>query len=142
MLSATPVFISGTVSDENGKALPGVSVTVKNTSSGTITDIEGHYTMEINGPQDILVFACVGYETKEIKVSGRKVLNVQLIPVFFELEEVVVRKTLKSKTVPLSASYRTVQTGNVSSFVQPFNTESYSTIHENGYKDVFHNPLS
>ena len=142
MLSATPVFISGTVSDENGKALPGVSVTVKNTSSGTITDIEGHYTMEINGPQDILVFACVGYETKEIKVSGRKVLNVQLIPVFFELEEVVVRKTLKSKTVPLSPSYRTVQTGNVSSFVQPFNTESYSTIHENGYKDVFHNPLS
>lgn len=142
MLSATPMFISGTVSDENRKALPGVSVTVKHTSRGTVTDINGHYSIEVNGSEDILVFAFVGYETKEIKVSGRKTLNVQLIPALIELEEVVVRKTFKSKSMPLSASYSTVQTGNVSAFVQPFNTESYSTIHENGYKDVFHQPLS
>ncbi len=142
MLSANPILISGIVSDENGKALSGVNVTVKNTSYGTITDINGHYSIEVNESEHILVFARVGYETKEIKVSGRKTVNVQLIPVLLEREEVLVPKTLKNKSMDLTAAYSTMQTGNVSSFIRPFNTESYSTIHENGYKDVFHQPLS
>lgn len=61
--------VSGTVSDDSGQPLPGVSVVVKDTATGTTTNFDGKYTINANNG-DILVFSYVGFENQEIIVSG------------------------------------------------------------------------
>lgn len=82
--------ISGTVRDsETGETLPGATVTVKGTTTGTITDMEGSY--EISAAEgEVLVFSFIGYLTKEITVTGQTSLDVQLVPEVRKLDEVVV----------------------------------------------------
>ena len=62
--------ISGIVSDNDGSGLPGVSVKVKGTSSGTVTNGEGKYTIESDA-NGTLVFSFVGYKTQEIAIEGK-----------------------------------------------------------------------
>ncbi|WP_420868328.1 TonB-dependent receptor [Aestuariivivens sediminis] len=61
--------VSGTVIDDTSQPLPGVSVIIKGTSTGTTTDFDGNYAINANNG-DVLVFSYVGYETQEIVVSG------------------------------------------------------------------------
>ena len=83
------ITISGTITDENGEALPGATIQEKGTSNGTITNVEGDYT--INVPESsVLTFSFVGFETKEIPINGQSVINVQLNEDVSSLEEVVV----------------------------------------------------
>ncbi|MEX2594339.1 MAG: TonB-dependent receptor [Anditalea sp.] len=84
------INVNGTVtSQETGESLPGVNVLIKGTTTGTVTDIDGNYT--VNAPEDeILVFSFIGYETKEIAVNGRSVIDVVLEEDMQGLEEVVV----------------------------------------------------
>src|ERR1700744_2404743 len=74
-LYADPV--GGTVKDETGLPLPGVSVKIKGTSTGTQTGIDGQYTIDAQ-PGEILVFTYVGYVTKEITVGTGDTANVVL----------------------------------------------------------------
>ena len=69
--------ISGIVSDNDGSGLPGVSVKVKGTSSGTVTNGEGKYTIESDA-NGTLVFSFVGYKTQEIAIEGKNSLNVTM----------------------------------------------------------------
>ena len=81
--------VSGTILDENEEPLPGVSVLVQGTSTGTISDIDGNYS--INAADDAtLLFSFVGYENQEIPVNGRSTINTTLVPALTELEELVV----------------------------------------------------
>ncbi|XOV93462.1 MAG: SusC/RagA family TonB-linked outer membrane protein [Bacteroidota bacterium] len=81
--------VSGKITDENGEALPGASIIVSGTSSGTTTDIDGNYSLEC--PDDaILIFSFVGYESQEIAVNNRSILDITLSPDLEQLEEVVV----------------------------------------------------
>ncbi|AQG79889.1 hypothetical protein AWR27_11475 [Spirosoma montaniterrae] len=84
------VTISGTVVDEKGSGLPGVSVVVKGTSQGTVTDPQGKYSLSVSGPGVTLVFSFVGYLSQEIVVGNQSTLNVSLTPNDKILEEVVV----------------------------------------------------
>jgi hypothetical protein len=68
--------VSGIVTDENGQPLPGVTVVVKGTTSGTVTDASGRYTISGTDTETILVFSFVGMQTQEIPVSGQSVINV------------------------------------------------------------------
>lgn len=80
--------ISGKVTDETGEALIGVSVLVKGTSTGTVTDVDGSYS--VSGTQgNTLVFSYIGYNTVESPVTG-SVLNISMKPNAENLEEVVV----------------------------------------------------
>ncbi len=82
--------ITGVVTDaSDGSTLPGVTVIVKGTNQGTITDIEGVYRIEA-GPDATLVFSFIGMVTREIPVDGRSVINVALTPDLVGLDEVVV----------------------------------------------------
>ena len=81
--------ISGTISDASGLPLPGATVIVKGTASGTSTDFDGKYTIKANQGAT-LVFSFVGYTTKEIKVGASNTINVQLSEDAQALEEVVV----------------------------------------------------
>jgi TonB-linked SusC/RagA family outer membrane protein len=83
--------VNGKVTDEKGLALPGVSVILKGSSTGTVTDPEGKYT--INVPEsgaNVLVFSFVGYLTKEATVGNQTTIDQQLLVDTKALEEVVV----------------------------------------------------
>lgn len=80
----------GTVSEENGKALPGVSILLKGTQRGTTTDQEGRFSIEVPNENAVLVFSYVGYISKEIGVGNQTRLDVVLEVDAKALEEVVV----------------------------------------------------
>ena len=82
--------ITGTVTDENGEPVIGATIQVKGSSSGVITDIDGRYTIVVPNENSILVVSFIGYESQEIKVNGRKGINVQLRENVQSLDEVTV----------------------------------------------------
>lgn len=83
--------VSGKVtSARDGTGLPGVSIRIKNTSLGTVTDISGNYDLAIRTRQDTLLFSFIGYIPQEIAVGQRSVINIQLETETTELEEVVI----------------------------------------------------
>ncbi|WP_080903934.1 TonB-dependent receptor [Parabacteroides sp. Marseille-P3160] len=82
--------INGKVEDTKGEALPGVSVSIKGTSKGTITDLGGNYTIQDIPTPATLVFSFIGMETKEINVGNQSVINITLSEETKVLDEVVV----------------------------------------------------
>lgn len=82
------VQVSGTVSDNQGP-LPGVSVIVKGTSNGTVTDFDGKYSIKAE-PNGTLIFSYIGYKTEEIAIGGRQTINLSLEENVSALDEVVV----------------------------------------------------
>ena len=81
--------VSGKVADAHGDAIPGASVIVKGTTTGTMTDLDGAYAINADS-NATLVFSCIGYTTQEVAVSGKGVINVTLAEDSALLDEVVV----------------------------------------------------
>ncbi len=98
------VSISGKVTDASGTALPGITVAVKNTKSGALTNADGHYSLNLNLPAGnyTLVFTGIGYTAKEVTLtvanSGAYTQNVQLAESVSKLDEVVVTGTSQGTT--------------------------------------------
>lgn len=90
--SAIAENVTGTVSDDTGEPLIGVSVRIKGVSNvGTITDIDGNYSIAVSNPaKAVLVFSYVGMNTKEVAVKGQNSVNVTLESNATALGEVVV----------------------------------------------------
>lgn len=84
-----PAQVKGTVRDETGAPLPGVSVAVKGTSRGTQTDANGAFTLDVS-PGETLVFSAIGYITREVPVGSGTIYNVTLSTDSKSLNEVVV----------------------------------------------------
>ncbi len=86
--------ITGQVTDENGEAIPGVAVQIKNTPVGTITDIDGNFSISAN-VSDVLVFAFIGMLTQEVIISEENLnsLNVQMRGDILQLDELIVTGT-------------------------------------------------
>ncbi|MCO6488122.1 MAG: SusC/RagA family TonB-linked outer membrane protein [Phaeodactylibacter sp.] len=82
--------ISGTVSDEEGTPLIGASVLVKGTTSGTVTDVSGAYTVQVPAEGNTLVFSYTGYANKEVEIGASDVIDVTLSESAELLDEVVV----------------------------------------------------
>jgi TonB-dependent SusC/RagA subfamily outer membrane receptor len=82
-------FISGRLTADDGEALPGVNIVVKGTTRGTVTDLDGYYSIEA-GKDDILVFSFVGFVSTEVKAARKNVINVSMTPDIMQLSEVVV----------------------------------------------------
>ncbi len=71
--------VDGTVTDaESGETIPGVNVVIKDTNTGTATNADGEYQLDVTSLQDTLVFSFIGYETRTIPINGRNEVNVQL----------------------------------------------------------------
>ena len=87
-LFAQDKIVSGTVTDSNGEALPGVSVIVKGTKIGTQTDFDGKYQIQ-SSPNQYLVFSFIGMKSQEIQATS-STINVKMIEDTKELTEVVV----------------------------------------------------
>ena len=108
-LASTAVYaqratITGTVSDEQGAPLTGATVQVKGTNMGTITDIDGKYSLEVPGPNSILVFSFVGYVQREVQVLNQTVVSITLRADVTGLEEVVVVGYSTQKRLNLTAA--------------------------------------
>ncbi|MFC0776812.1 SusC/RagA family TonB-linked outer membrane protein [Flavobacterium sp. HJSW_4] len=97
--------VSGTVSDNAGMPLPGVSVLVKGTKAGTQTDFDGKYSIKASSSQ-VLVFSYIGMKTQEIAATSSTV-NVKLAGDAQELESVVVTTALGVKREKKSLGYAT-----------------------------------
>jgi TonB-linked SusC/RagA family outer membrane protein len=82
--------VTGTVLDETGGGVPGVSVSVKGTTQGTITDGDGAYTLSVTATSPVLVFSSIGYATKEVSLDNQTIVNVTLLEDSRNLEEVIV----------------------------------------------------
>lgn len=82
--------VSGKVSDEKGDGIPGVNVLVKGTATGTVTDTDGRYNLQIPDDNAILVFSSIGFVSQEVAVGSRRMLDISLQPDVTQLGEVVV----------------------------------------------------
>lgn len=81
--------VTGKITDSSGDALPGATVLEKGTTNGTVSDFEGSFSISVD-PNAILTISFIGYETQEISVQGRSVIDVTLADDIEALEEVVV----------------------------------------------------
>ncbi len=108
-VSQQPKSISGRVTDSSGQRLPGVSVVIKSTTTGTITDTDGKYFLP-NVPSDaILVFSFVGMKMQEIAVSGKTTIDLVMQEETVNVDEVVVT----ALGIEKNEKYLTYSTQNV-----------------------------
>ena len=88
MITQQTKRVSGVVTDSAGEPIPGANVVQKETTNGTVTDMNGKYTLDVPN-NATLVISFIGYTTKEIKVGSQSVLNVSLVEEAIGLNEVV-----------------------------------------------------
>lgn len=89
-VNAQERIISGKVIDETGSAIPGVNISVKETSQTTVSDVNGKYSIKVATKDAILQFSFVGFVTQNIKVKEKKTINVTLKEDIKSLQEVIV----------------------------------------------------
>ena len=82
LLSTVSAFaqskVTGRVIDAQGSALPGVSILVRGTTTGTVTTAEGDYTLNVARGNETLVFSYIGYLSQEVPINGRSSINITL----------------------------------------------------------------
>lgn len=96
--------ITGRVTDENGTALSGVSVTLRGTTTGASTNAEGRYSINVPSLNGTLVFSYVGYTTQEVAIGGRSTIDVRLAAATTQLNDVVVVGYGRQRKVDLVGS--------------------------------------
>lgn len=142
---AQPLIVKGTVTDgSDGSPLVGCAVTVKGTSRGAITNLQGRYSIEAK-KGETLVFSYIGFEKAERVVRSEKI-NVSLKVSSSEiLEECVVVGYGTQRKMTVTGAVSTVDLASLRQpavYMDAVNTEEYQSIHENGFKQVGEFPLS
>lgn len=113
--------VSGTVTDAKGEALPGVNVLIQNSRNGTVTDLNGEFTIE--APQDgVLVFSSIGFHTQETAINKQSEFRIMLLEDITSLEEIVIVGYGSQKKVNLSGAVDQVDAKVLES--RPINTLS------------------
>lgn len=103
--------VRGTVISGSDKlGLPGVNILEKGTSNGTITDIEGHYTLTVSGPDVTIVFTYIGYKSQEINVNGQSTIDLVLEEEVEFLDEVVVVGYGVQRKIDLTGAISSIET--------------------------------
>jgi Ca-activated chloride channel homolog len=140
-------IINGKVTDESMNPISGVNVLVKNSRIQATTDVQGKYQLIVNGNYQFLVFSKVGWETEEVKINNQNPIDVIL------KAKSVEKNKSRNTTNSVVCCEKMVAYDKVAGGIQPapvgiamtqgeFNTEDYSTIQENGFKNPLYQPLS
>ncbi|HEX2606500.1 MAG TPA: von Willebrand factor type A domain-containing protein [Flavisolibacter sp.] len=150
--------VTGTVKDESGKPLPGISVTEKGKRNSSLSNSDGTYSIVVSDSKAILEFSGVGYDPLQEKIRGNKVVDVIMKAAHTAMEEVVVtgyandsqitmsRKSLQGRAAGLNV--RGITGSPMQAPVQYYekdeemNTEDYDGISENNFHKVADDPLS
>lgn len=107
-------ILTGKVTDEKGLALPGVTVKIKGTDRGAVTDNKGIYQVQVNSPSETVLFSFVGYKPVEYTAGDRETLDVQLQPLpANELKEVAVVAYGNQRKISLVGAQSTVNVGDL-----------------------------
>ena len=102
------ITVKGKVTDNTGEPLPGVSIILKGTTTGVMTDIDGNYSINVPSSNAVLVVSYVGFVSQEHKVANNATLDVVLLEQSTDLEEVVVVGYGVQKKINLSGSVSSV----------------------------------
>ena len=102
-LDMEDVIINGTVTDQNGAPIPGVTVLVKGTTKGTTTDLDGFYTIIVS-ENSTLVYSFIGYVTQEVSLGNKDLIDITLSEDVSALEEVVVVGYGEQKKINLTGA--------------------------------------
>src|SRR5690606_20760632 len=139
-----PAPVAGVVKDENDNPLSGVSITVKGSTRGVITDVDGSFSINVE-PEDVLEISFVGYDTQQIVVGTQKVISIQLMPKANEFDEVTVVAFGTQKKESVVSSITTISPKELrvpsSNFTTAFSGRiagmiSYQTSGEPGYDNA------
>ncbi|NJO69507.1 MAG: SusC/RagA family TonB-linked outer membrane protein [Bacteroidetes bacterium] len=104
------ITVKGTITASlTGEPLPGVSVVIKGTTQGTVTDLNGKFTIEVPSADAVLLISSIGYLSEEISVGGRTTIDIKLTESIESLEEVVVVGYGTTKRSDLTGSVGTVK---------------------------------
>ncbi|WP_289053065.1 vWA domain-containing protein [Carboxylicivirga marina] len=153
--------VTGVITDEQGSAIPGVSIISRITNQSAISDVHGKYAIKVSGNNDVLRFAFIGMKAVEVKVEYKSKVDVTMEADVCEMEEVVVVGYGVQRKMSISGAVSGVKIrGNKSrkrrdkaqnsqvaylsppNYVHECSNENYATISENGYKEAVKQPLS
>jgi Ca-activated chloride channel family protein len=144
--------ITGVITDNHGQPLSGVVVQVKGSNSPsetTATDVNGNYKISFDSRAKTLVFSYVGYNTLEVNIGDKKIIDVKMTENVTSLQEMVVtgyasKRDRSSKSYSLAAPSARAYEADMSfqRMNNNFNTEGYASVNENGFRNVKSNPLS
>ncbi len=113
-LAAQQRTITGTVTDNSdGSTIPGVAIVAIGTSTGTVTDIDGNYSIKIDETVTVLQFSFMGMQTEKITIGSQSIINVQMERDLIGLDEVVVIGYGSVKKSDLTGSVAQVDMGNL-----------------------------
>ena len=104
--------VSGTITDKSGEPIIGANVVIKGTTNGTITDIDGNYTLDVP-VSAILQISYIGYLTQDVPVNGKQQINIRLVEDTQQLDEVVV------------VGYGTQKKGELTSSISSIKSETF-----------------
>lgn len=108
-VAQSPIRITGTVTSAGNEPMPGVTILVKGTNAGTITDLDGKYAIDVPSAGSVLVFSFIGYQTVEQKVGNQRVIRISMQEDIRAIDEVVVTALgLKKKEKSLTYSTQIV----------------------------------
>ncbi|MEM9859847.1 MAG: SusC/RagA family TonB-linked outer membrane protein, partial [Bacteroidota bacterium] len=109
--------VSGKVTSvEDGSALPGVNVVLKGTTAGTVTDIDGNYSLSVPSTGGTLVFSFIGLASEEVEIGARSVIDLAMSPDVQQLSEVVVTGYSGTSKENLTSSIKTVNSDIIEDF--------------------------
>lgn len=104
------------VSSTDGLGIPGVNIIVKGTSTGTVSDVDGVYTLTIQKDDQVLVFSSIGFVSQEVPVAGKRVVDVVLMEDMQNLDEVVVVGYGTVKKSDITGAVSQVKSKEINSF--------------------------
>jgi TonB-linked SusC/RagA family outer membrane protein len=111
--SVSAIQVTGSVKDDKGLPLPGVSIAVKGSTNGTTTDANGSYSISVDDGNAVLIFSFIGFLSKEVVVGTQTEINISLAPDLRMLDEVVVIGYGEAKKSDLTGSVTTVPVGDI-----------------------------
>lgn len=118
--AAQVISVSGKITDTKGLGLPGVSVLVKGTKTGVVSDINGNYAIKVPDQKTVLVFSFIGMVSQEVSVSDRTVINIVLADTPQSLGDVVVVGYGTQSRTTVTSSITKVEGKNIGN--QPVST--------------------
>ncbi len=153
IVKAEDVTIEGTVYDDQGNSLSGVTIAEVGQENTTTSDVLGHYTIQVSGPKSKLAFSLAGMQPQEVKVGTKRKIDVVLIPAIAEeLPEIVVDdfslRSMDKKTGSVAGvqihgqASLSRQAFRVMDYEPVHHTEEYDAIEENIFHRITDKPLS
>lgn len=113
LATAQQLQVSGVVKDENQLGLPGANIVIKGTTIGTVTDLDGNFSIQVPTPNSVLVISYLGYISQEISVAGKSNFQIQLAVDVDQLEEVVVTGYGTQRRIETTGSISSVKSAEI-----------------------------